>query len=308
MNNYKALAAALPFDITAEALVGSLLESSEELAGVDQILVRPLGHINRVSGQEVMNMIDSVYNAKGQELLYIDINRESLFDSLPEMLFLHPESIYEDEVEKAQDLARQQETARRFFLPLEEVLNQARIEIELAERSTIKNLAKWLLPIYSLPDLRNNEEPPEQLLSLVLALPFLDRMVGNTSLTGQFLTAILRKTVKIMPGKPQQYTIPEAQQTCLGSGSLGIDFLLGDSFTDGIRSMQIRIGEVHPDELESWLPGGSQRTLLEEQLFPYVLPAGEQVTISLEITEAAGQFVLKEENQNLNILGYTTQL
>jgi predicted component of type VI protein secretion system len=122
----------------------------------------------------------------------------------------------------------------------------------------------------------------------------------------RFLTAILRQQVSVTPGKPQPYHIPEAQQSRLGASSLGVDMLLGDAFSDGIRTLQVCIGQVPPAEVAHWLPGGSQRRLLEEQLFPYVLPAGEQVHITIGITGAECRFVLNDDDQALNILGYTT--
>ena len=166
MMNYKTLTAQLPFDMNAEALAGALLENNSGLADSRQIMIRPLGHINRVSGREVMNVTGSVFNAEGEELVYIDINRESLYDSLPEMLFLRQEARYEDDIEKARHLAHQQEMARRFFLPFEETFYRARIEMERAERSAIKELAAFLLNIYGLNSINEGEESQEQMLSL----------------------------------------------------------------------------------------------------------------------------------------------
>jgi hypothetical protein len=306
MINYQVLAATLPFDINAEALAGSLLDHSAGLAGPDQILVRPMGPVNRAGGAEVMQVTGAVYNAEGQELVYIDINREGLYDALPDMLFLHQENTYEDAVAQAQDLARQQESARRFFLPFEEVLYQSRIAVEQAERTAIKHLAGWLLQLYGLSAKPEAGVQANQMLSLALALPFLDQVVGDFSRMSQFLTAILRQPVTVSPGRPQPYRLPEAHQAPLGAGTLGVDMLLGDSFTDGIRTLQVCVGALHPAQITDWLPGGGQRRLLEEQLLPYVVPAGEQVNITIGITRAECQFVLGDTESALSFLGYTT--
>lgn len=308
MINYKALLASLPFDINAEVLAGGLLENNDELTDSGQIQIRPLGHINRAGGREVMNVTGSAFNTEGKELVYIDINRESLFDSLPEMLFIQQEGNYEDEVEKAQHLARQEEMARRFFLPFEESFYRTRIDLEQAERSAIRELTTFLLDIYGL---KNEKEAgnQEQMLSLALVLPFINRIVGDLELTSSLLTALLRKKVKITPQKPVQMPIPEEQQTCIGNGLLGVDLMLGNTFSDGIRSLQVAISDVLPVEVEDWLPKGSQRCLLEEQFFSYVLAAGEQAEISIEINESEGYFSLGDsDNEALNILGYTTKI
>ncbi len=308
MINYKAFLASLPFDINAEVLAGGLLENNEELADSGQIQIRPLGHINRAAGREVMNVNGSAFNAAGKELVYIDINRESLFDSLPEMLFIWQDGNYEDEIEKAQHLARQEAMTRRFFLPFEESFYRTRIELELAERSAIKGLTNFLLDIYGLKN-EKEEGNQEQMLSLALVLPFMNRIVGDLELTSSLLTALLRKKVKISTQKPQQMPIPEEQQTSIGNGLLGVDFMLGDTFSDGIRSIQVAVSDVLPVEVENWLPGGNQRRLLEEQFFPYVLTAGEQVELSIQIKEAEAYFSLGDgDHAALNILGYTTKI
>jgi hypothetical protein len=309
MINYQALTADLAFDISAEALAGALLENNPELAGSGQIMIRPLGHINRASGREVIQVAGSVFNAEGKELVYIDINRESLFDSLPQMLFLGQDDNYEDEVAKAQHLNRQEEMARRFLRPFEQALYQTRIDLEQAERSAIKELAALLLSIYGLSNLNEDEKCQEQLLALALALPFLDRVIADLDLTGDLLATLLHRKVKITPGKMQQFAIPKARQTYIGEGLLGVNLVLGDSFTDGIRSLQVAIGGIPAQEIEDWLPGGNQRRLLEEHLFPNVLAAGEQVEISIGINDAECCFSLNTcGHEVLNILGYTTKI
>jgi hypothetical protein len=308
MNNYKALTAWLPFDIRAEALAASLLDNSAGLADSSQVLVRPLGHLNRAGGREVMQVSGAAFNAEGKELVYLDINREGLYDTLPEMLFLHLEADGEDALEKARQLAGQQERARRFFLPFEESFYRARIDLEQAERSALKNLAALLVNMYGL------QEVPEAagrqaLQALALALPFISQVAGDLDATASLLTAMLHRQVHITPGGAKPFGIPEALQSRLGEGLLGVDLLLGDAGCDGLRCLQITIGQVLPQEVEDWLPGGKQRRLLEEHLLPGVLAAGEQAEINLEIQDAGEGFALGgQQDHVLSILGYTTHL
>ncbi|WP_207431285.1 type VI secretion system baseplate subunit TssG [Sabulibacter ruber] len=307
MHNLKNLLAHLPFDMNVEALACSLLETQEELEETDQILVRPLGHVNRRGGREVLNVTGSVFNGKGKELVYLDINRESLFDTLPEMLFFRPEETYEDEVERAQHLALQEQSARRFFLPFEEVLYQTRVELEKAERNSSMDLASCLARIYGLDDLKGVAESQGQMLALVL--PFISRFVGKGAETESLLSAFFQKNIAITPARNLGIPIPAHLQTPLGEGLLGEDFLLGDSFTDGIRALHLTVADVLPEEVEQWLPGGQQRVLLEEHLLPYLLPAGETVDFTLEIAGSAWSFLLEDsDDANLNILGYTTKI
>ena len=309
--NYKNLAVNLPFDISVEALAASLLQYGADIKSSEQLLIRPLGPINRLGGNEVLQVSGSVFNAAGEELIYLDINREGLYDTLPEMLFIKQENHYEDEVEKARHLASQTEAARRFLLPFEESLYRTRIDLEVAERESITHLSEWLLKIYSLNQTGEESENHDQMLSLALVLPFVNQIAGNLPATASLLAALLRQEVRLTPTIPALYLIPEEQQSVIGSGLLGVDLLLGDLFQDGIRALNLTICEVAPAEIETWLPGGTQRHYLEEQLLPLVLPAGEQVSIQIEISPNPGSFQLSdnpEEMAGLNILGYTTIL
>jgi hypothetical protein len=288
-------------------LAASLRLNSPDIVSTRQILVRPLGHVNRVGGNEVQEISGSVFNAAGEELIYIDINREGLYDGLPEMLFIQPDTHYEDAVEKARHLAQQTENARRFLLPFEESLYQARIDLEIAERTTLSDLSGVLLKIYGLDEPGTAADNAAQMLSLALVMPLLHQVVGDLAATGNLLTTLVRQPVKLEPAQPLPYAIPDDQQSRLGAGLLGVDLLLGNLFQDGIRTLALTIGEVPPAQLEDWLPGGLKRRFLEDQLLPQIIPAGELVQIQVEITPAAGSFRLGNTNEvGLNILGYTS--
>ena len=311
--NYPELTAHLPFDIRAEALAAELLESDANLSGSEQIMIRPLGHLNRIGGREVQHVSGSHFNATGKELVYVDISREGLFDALPEMLFTRPDAVYEDEVEKAQDLEQQRAKSRQFFLPFEEEFYRTRIGVEVAERHAVRRIADWLLAVFGLNGAGDGtgsgqqRQSTTQAISFALVLPFINRIVGDFGLTSSLLATVLKKRVTITTAVSQPIAIPEAQQSGLGEALLGINFTVGSSFLDGIRTLQVAIGEVSPEEVENWLPGGSLRSLVEEQLFAYLLPAGEQVELLIQVS-ASDEGLVLGDHPATSVLGYTTQI
>lgn len=307
-NNPKDLLQHVPFDISVEALAGWMVENGKEVSDSGQILVRPLGHNGRAVAREVQGFAGVNYDAEGKELLYLDINREGIFDSLPEMLLLCPPSNGDDAIEKAQDLAGQKEKARRFFLPFEEVLYQARIAAEVRERNALKSLAKQFLQIFNLQTSSEMEKTSlEQRLSFALALPLLKQVVGNLDQTRSLLETVLRKSVTITLAPPPAYAIPEAQQSGVGEALLGVDLVSGDFFSDGIRSLRVTVYDITPDEVERWLPGGSLRRMVEEHLFPRLLPVEENVMLNIEVSGTGSDLILGED-QTCSTLGYTTIL
>ncbi|CAN5911980.1 hypothetical protein BH24BAC1_BH24BAC1_10700 [soil metagenome] len=298
----------LPFDLCVESVAAWLLENEPEVTRSGQLLVRPRGHQCRAVAREVQEISGAAFDAEGKELLYLDINREGLFDALPEMLFLQPPPQEENLVEKAQHLAAQKEGARRFFLPFEEVLYQARIDAERAEREAMKGMASRCLHFFGLANGSLEEGVlPKQLLAFALALPLTDRIVGNLDLIKNLLESVLGKNVTLTPAASTAYAIPEAQQSRLGEALLGIDLLAGGTFTDGIRTLEATVYDITPEELANWLPGGTLRQLLEDHLLPRLLTVGENVKVQIEIIGSAGDLILGEENLCCT-LGYTTLL
>lgn len=306
-NSLKDLLQYLPFDISVEALAAWMVENGQEVSGSGQVLVRPLGHNGRTVAREVQGVAGAAFNADGRELFYLDINREGLFDSLPEMLFIRlPEE--EDELEKVRELTEQKEAARRFFLPLEEVLYQTRIEAELAERAVVRGIATRLLDFFGVEaPIKQEEGQLEQMLSFALALPLTDRIVGNLDYIQNLLETVLRKNVTINPGPPPVYPIPEDRQSRLGTALLGVDLVTGSTFSDGIRALDVTVYDISPEEVEDWLPGGNLRQMVEGQLLPRLLAVGENIQVSIEISGTDGELILGKD-QIGSTLGFTTIL
>lgn len=302
MTNYREFISNLPFDISVEALAGSVLENNDDLS-LEQVRVRPMGHINRAAAREVLDISGSEFDREGKEIIYIDINREGLFDSLPEMLFYSQET-FEDEAEKAQYIAKQRENAHSFFLPFGEEFYKARIELELRERTALRELNARLLHIYGLNLNGISRESQKEILLFAFALPFLKEIVGNMELTCSVLEAIVKKKVIVSSEPPRLHEISESLQSKVGNINLGDDLLLGGMFSDGIRCLEFSICDVSPAEIEKWIPGGAMRKLIEEKLFPYILPAGENYYVNILIINLDNGLILGDD-MSLNILGYT---
>jgi len=301
MNELRDITPNLPFDIAIEALVGLVMNNNESLS-LDQLRVRPLGHLNKTAIREVLSITQSGFDRDGKELICFDINRTSLFESLPEMLF-HSQGKFEDPADQAEFIARERENARTFFLPIEEEFYRSRIELELRELAALKELNLHMLNVYGF-DLSDVTEHNRQQVSLfAFFLPFLNKIVGNTELTCAVLTAVVNKKVIADESMSACYELPESLHSRMGSTSLGDGLLLGPNFSDGSRCLNFSICDVNAEELEDWIPGGTMRTLLEEKLFPYILPSGENYTVTILLNNT-GEGTVLGDDQYINILGY----
>jgi hypothetical protein len=306
MPNYKELLAALPFDIGVEALAAALLENTGGLADSAQLKVRPRGHLGRVE-REVTGIAGTEFNAAGQEVVYLDVNREGLYDTLPEMLFFDPAMDGVEETEKTGYLARQQEASRRFLLPFEQTFYQARIDLEVAERRAVREMSGWLGRVFRLEVPAGSPVDPEKLAAFALVLPLVPGVVGKPDRAARLLSSVLGKPVTVVAGPPAPCDLPPAQQSVLGEALLGVDLVLGALFADGIAPLAVTIAGVDADEAGDWLPGGRHRLLVEDQLLPYLLPAEQTVTLEIEVDGGEGGFTLGEAHPG-SLLGYTTKL
>jgi type VI secretion system protein ImpH len=303
MNSYDSSGSVAAFDISIEAYAAALIENDLAIKGIRQVMVRPRGHVNRQNGNEVVGTGGSVFNKDGDELFYIDVNREGLFDSIPDMLFFK-EKEFEDDLERAEYLTRQQEMARMFFLPFEEVLYHSRIKVEQRERENLLEVGDFLSKLYDLDCELDSAQG--DLLPFALISPFLSDIVGDLLLTEGVLKFILKKNISVVVGKHESLSIPPSKQGSLGVSLLGMGLVTGSTFRDCIPKVQIGI-PLQPDEVETWLGGSINRRFLDNVIVPHFFPAGQDVEIVLNVIQIPHQTQIGIEADNVcNVLGFTT--
>lgn len=300
MINLKDISSNLPFDITAEALAGLVMDSNEQLL-TEQFRIQGTRHLSKVAGREVAEVSLSGFDEKGRELIHLDVNRRSLFDALPEMLF-HSGETFNDDVEQAQFIARERENARGFFIPFEEELYRSRIEVERNEHAFLKELNIKVFPIFDWELEALTPEEQNQLRAFGLFLPFLNSITGHLEIICVVLKTVLNKTITVKERRAPAWKLPASLQSRLGQADLGNGFVVGDTFSDGARQLEFSISGVEAAELEDWIPGGKKRKMLEEKFFPCLLAAGENYTINILLNNPK-EMVLGDEGCS-NILGY----
>lgn len=302
----------LPFDLTVESFVATLINRINELnhinndsdPALDQTLffVEPQGSAQRIISDEIKaREIKNPLDEKKPSSYYLSINREGIYHTLPPKIFAPP-----DHKENKDYLS-----PLRFFQPFEFAAYQARIAIELWEQKVLKVLPDSLSGFWNLQS--GKTESGDLILNaaqeraLFYLLPLAHRITGNFKLTEECFSAILQKKVLLKhlapPTHLSQETLPN-----LGAAILGDDFILGDKFTDGIPAVEVQIFEVLPMELDSFLlEEGKNYQILENILFPYFLPL-ELVRKTVIFTEKDDEDFSLSASGHTSILGYTTNL
>ena len=267
-----------PLDISAEVIVAELIEQ-----GIDYRLIKiyPSGLFKRFYNKDV-GEVNFTYNEMGElARINVGVNREGIYDSLPEILFHQPAErkpfkSKERMKEESYVLREEEKAARLFFRPIEETIYHHRVMLELEERSTIRNFASdEIKEFWNFPDFLSIED----IATLTVILPIATRIVGKADLVALCLQAILREkvSIKINTLSKVENTREEKEPTklrsslALGEVALGVDTVVMGEFEEGIPTVSMQIGPVGPESVMDVLPQGNKDVLLnwvQEYFFP----------------------------------------
>lgn len=298
----------LPFDIRAEVLARLLAEQYG--FKTEQILFKPSHYYQRWGQTDVLDISDGYSGRLDKDTICLEVSHESMFDALPEAIFLHPDDDYPDHIVRLKRIGEQEAAARKFLLPFEQLFYWMRFENELREADLETRLANWWQEqVHCANHITPSQDAEiiEREFLKLLMLPFLSKIVGNWSLASQWLSLFLKTQVEIQQIPPPLYDLSPAQQKRLGEGSLGEDFILGKTFSDGIPAVQILLQQLDAENISSFLPCGKHRTILEDELLALLLPIETHYEIELGVRTPSAEFYL-DSARNSNVLGYTTTL
>ncbi len=296
----------LPVDIRAEVIIADLVELGLEL---DDVVVSPKGLGKRSFSFDILSA-KWIENKSDRELLHIYVSRESLYDALPEGLFHQPStkkhfrSTQEmiDEVKRAKE---EEESARRFFAPLEQEFYRQRINTESGERKTLSQLKEnsksdLFVDFWQLEDIFSNR----QLSVMLNLLPLAYKIAGDLEFAAQCFENVLQTSIRIRPIEPLIRHMPEEQMIRLGNGTLGADTVLGHSFHDGSPAIEIRIGPVKSNAVLEYVPGGRGLKVID-RLIAFFIPVDTEVKTLVTMDEKTFGFSLDQQKESCR-LGFNT--
>lgn len=289
------------FDIRVETLAAALIdrsESGEEQFSQDEVIVSPIGSEGRRSGYEVAKIRKKHYY--DETALLLEIHRKGIFDTLPNGLFLHLDEAYASPKEKTRAIRQQTAEARKFFLPFEQSIYQARIEIDQWEQKWTQQFPDFIKRLWGL-DKFNDVLDDRQRFLLCYLLPESYRVVGNWTLTGLCFEAVMRKPIDLNFVAPLTYDL-ENSGPPLSERNLGEDTLLGSHFKDDVPALEVCVRGITTPELPGYLETGSQKKILEDLLYSYFLPLEIAVVTKIQVTEDSWSNELGQFHVGFNFL------
>jgi len=299
-------------DYKAVAHAADLIE--RDVIAADRVEIIPLGPDKRAFAKDIENTSVYYSEKRRQDRIRISTNREGLYDMLPEGLFHRPPtgSAGMDEESMIKDIRERREEekqARLFFTPFDAEINHVRIMTELYEnmldkKTTYSDLSRIFEFGWDEFNLLNKE----QSIIWMHLLPEIQQKRNDVDFVSKVLTALFNLPIAIVNATAHVKPIKIADhlQVELGSGALGIDTIIGDSFTPENESFNINIGPTSPQELVSFIPGQKNRTILDMAI-SYLIPVDAEVDVELLIAPDLQETVLSADGERA-YLGYTVYL
>jgi len=302
----------LLFDLNAEFLVSCLLD---EGFGQNKILAVFDGQLRRPWSRDI-NYTEIEQYENGSEALNIHLNRDGIYDALPEALFHDMQeensNTGKEMAEESMKLKMEEKEARLFFKPFEnEIFFQkahlAQNETEIYE-SLFADLLNGLIPDFWKID---NKIPSKYTSKLIKLLPFVHKITGNYRLTAEALEFILNEKVEIRieSEEPKDFLTDNKQDSgILGTGVLGKDLIMGNRISGFIGRLFVNIGPLYNSQPKDYFTNESLQRLLN-CFFGYFIPMELDVKTNLIMLEEKSKFVLGEEKEGVgSYLGFNSVL
>lgn len=192
---------------------------------------------------------------------------------------------------------KEEDETRDFFAPLEREFYHHRLLLEMKERQALEDFSNDLIKqFWGIPQNLSDK----QTNILLYILPVASRIVGNLKLTAFCFQSVLEEAFAFeYQNGPIQY-IGRDDTPNLGDTVLGVDFIAGQEFDEGIQAVKMIIGPLQAHQIADYLQGGKMDTLLN-WLCGYFIPIEWDLEREIRIASDNLAFELNNEKQ---LLGY----
>jgi type VI secretion system protein ImpH len=305
--NFEELINNVPLDLRAEVVVADLLRNN---LSPDEIFIRPMSNFKRPHSRDISGVEKN--HAGKKESIFINTNRDGLYDALPQMIFHGAtnkkpkafKSVNEMVLEVKQRM-EEEKAARDFFLPYEIEFFRQRTYLESEERDTLDNLSlnmqsKDLIAFWNFPDNFSDRQKG----TLFYLLPILHKIIGDLHLMTLCYKSVLGVTIALEIIGAKRESVPDELSLPLRMIHLGTDFIIGDTLQRSLPLLKIKIGPLNKKEMFEYILYGKGKKVLNK-LNEFFIPAEITPEIELIINENDDDFILDQVNES-GRLAYTT--
>lgn len=300
----------LSFDVKAEMLAAILAEQSLDLT---EILASFEGPFKRVWARDIA-WTDVIRFETGEKMLCLHLNRDGIYDLLPEGLF-HSNSDKADQTgpEMSKDsmkLRAEEKNTRLFFQPFENEIFLKRVQLLLKENQIFKSIYKeFLMGIMPFVWEVGEGFPENYVLRLKKLLPLLYMTTGNLNLTAQCLEFIISEKVRIFTAENKNRSFESgilSVSGIVGKSLLGIDTIAGDNVIDFFDHLRVSIGPITNQETNEIIKEGMMNRFLD-CFYSFFIPFEFDVDTEYIFGEGKNQLIINDETESeISYLGYNS--
>ena len=285
--------------LKGEALCAALMERGYSF---DDFVLHHLGTFRR----SYRNDVETVKpDRDDNDKLHIELNRDGLYDRLPEGLFHQPKRMsignaLSQMVGEYRRYREEEKATRKFFQPLEQEFFRYATAVEQAERAGLWGLQSGTTDalfskLWDLPE----GLPHDAISILVGIMPWAWHIKGDRELTGRALSMILARPVTVAERIVYEQSGEESVLQ-LGEAALGVDTVTGHSFDEASVCWEFTIADVLPAEVSLFISGEGWGRLLQYFIQAFV-PLQVDAAFLYDIAEVV-------EDDAEKILGFSFML
>jgi hypothetical protein len=253
--------------------------------------------------------VELLKDNRGRNKLWLTVNRDGIYDKLPEDLFhqpgeLGPNSGKEKIIQEIKVQDGLENASRSFFLPFEQEFYNLLVNLELKEReflfeSNNPEPGDFFDSLWDFPEFLDEQQKNK----LGVLMPALHKIVGNPELMAQLISLISANDVEVFNSEPN--TMKMDVYPVLGETHLGKDSILGGELRDLRPSLTVRIFVDDLTRLEEYLPDGI-RIKIHDYLVKLFAPYDTPISLVPDFSRTSSSFLIENNESYLGRLNYTT--
>lgn len=289
----------LSVDLQAESLLALL----EDRFSLHDLIVSYEGQSRRGWSKDIyLASADTL--STGAEVLKIVLNRDGVYDGMPEAVF---HDLTSNDCATGGEMAKesmrlkiQEKESRLFFQPIENEIFSLGVELAIQENRLFQRIiAQTIMGL--IPDFWaiDRELPASYVNKMIRLLPVVHLIAGNEVLTKQSLAFILAQEVSIQvitPGNHDTDLQDQSDTGEIGHAGLGVDFLTSGGVSGLLKQFRIRIGPINdPNTLDLIRKGMLDRFLA--CFYNYFVPVEVEVFTSFLLSDELGAFYLEPDDE-----------
>lgn len=284
--------------LRCEALCGELVGSG---VSFNDIIIQLNGSSRKRFGNDIEKISTPEGDTPGTEKVIVEINRDGIYDTLPEGLFHQPTNssvnqTIQDKVNNHRKLKEEERDARKFFQPFEQEFMHYGVKAELAGRDLTLdifrgNTTKELNAIWEIPQ----TVPKEAANTLARIMPWVYYIKTDKKATLTVLQLLLNKEAAIEEHINIRSNISNSLNT-LNDQVLGYTSVLGTQTEEPVLKWVFKIKDIDPGEMFLFTDG---------QPCFHLLNLFTEIFIPIEVDVQYEYLLKKTIEPNVdNILGY----